>query len=67
MGDTSLTRERDQLGLGLSIAKSIVERHGGKIWAKSEFEKGSVFNFTIPKKQHMPITSSSIEKPPAPN
>jgi PAS domain S-box-containing protein len=49
MGDTSLTREKDQLGLGLSIAKSIVERHGGKIWAESKIGKGSLFSFTIPK------------------
>jgi PAS domain S-box-containing protein len=50
MGDTSLTRERDQLGLGLSIARSIVEQHGGTIWAESELGKGSVFRFTIPKR-----------------
>jgi PAS domain S-box-containing protein len=49
MGDTSLTREKDQLGLGLSIAKSIVERHGGMIWAESKVGKGSKFSFTIPK------------------
>ena len=49
MGDTSLTREKDQLGLGLSIAKSIVERHGGRIWAESKLGKGSTFNFMIPK------------------
>ena len=52
MGDTSLTRERDQMGLGLSIAKSIIERHGGKIWAESKVGKGSVFNFTIPKQSN---------------
>lgn len=50
MGDTSLTRERDQLGLGLSITKAIVEGHGGKIWAESEVGKGSTITFSIPKK-----------------
>lgn len=49
MGDTSLTREKDQLGFGLSIAKSIVERHGGKIWAESKVGNGSKFHFTLPK------------------
>ena len=49
MGDTSLTREKDQLGFGLSIAKSIVDRHGGEIWVESKVREGSSFYFTVPK------------------
>jgi signal transduction histidine kinase len=37
------------LGLGLHISKSIVEAHGGRMWAESEVGVGSAFYFTVPQ------------------
>lgn len=42
------TSKREGLGLGLSISRTIVEMHGGRIWAENNSEKGATFHFTLP-------------------
>jgi len=47
-GDSSSTREYGGTGLGLTLAKSYIEAHGGRIWVDSEPSRGSVFTITLP-------------------
>ena len=46
--ETHLTRRYGGMGLGLAVAKAMIELHGGRIWAESEVGKGSTFTFLLP-------------------
>jgi signal transduction histidine kinase len=58
--ESHLTRKHGGMGLGLSVAKSMVEHHGGRIWAESREGVGSRFIFLLPleTKQDPPPAAS---------
>jgi PAS domain S-box-containing protein len=48
------TTKTTGLGLGMSICRSIVEAHGGRLWASANVPRGAIFQFTMPDPETLP-------------
>ncbi|MDR3602379.1 MAG: DUF3365 domain-containing protein [Desulfosporosinus sp.] len=60
--DSGTNREFGGLGLGLAVAKQMIELHRGTIWVDSVLGKGSTFNFTLPILAHQnPKSTQELE------
>jgi signal transduction histidine kinase len=53
--DSFVTTKKDGMGLGLSIARTLVEAHGGRITAENNPDCGATFCFTLPTEPRQPF------------
>jgi two-component system sensor kinase FixL len=54
------TTKSEGLGMGLSISKTIIQLHGGRIWAENNAEGGATFRFTLPAGKGTQIESRRL-------
>ena len=52
--DAFVTTKPDGLGMGLAISRTIVEAHGGRLWATPNRHRGTTFHFTVPVARERP-------------
>jgi PAS domain S-box-containing protein len=59
--DAFYTTKRDGMGIGLSVSRSIIDSHGGKLWGTSEQRFGATFAFSIPcREKHRTSMASTV-------
>ncbi len=49
--DAFFSAKPNGMGMGLSICRSIIEAHGGRVWATTNIPRGAVFQFTLPRQR----------------